>query len=140
MSRTPASVGLTAVRGATWEDTLDYYDEADQPIDLTGYAAKLQVWPLDELYGTTTTPLLELTTADSELVIEAIDGSGSTAKNRVRIDQLPPDAHAVLNPDNEKKVKYGFAAIVWLPGIAPAPDYVLPFAIGKLVVQGTGVR
>lgn len=140
MSRTAANAGLTATRGATWEDFLDYYDEDGTPIDLTGYEGKLQVWPYDELYGLGTTPLLELTTADGELVIEAIPGATSTAKNRVRIAQIPPAAFAMLNPDNEKRVKYGFGANVWLPGIAPAPDYVLPYAIGTLTVRGTGVH
>lgn len=140
MSRTAARTSLTAARGGTWEDFLDYYDEDGQPIDLTGYAAKLQVWPYDQLYGLTTTPLLELTSAAGQLVIEAIAGSGSTAKNRVRIAQIPPADFAMLNPTNDKKAKYGFAANVWLPGVAPEPDYVLPYAIGALNVQGTGIR
>lgn len=140
MSRTAARTSLTAVRGGTWEDFLDYYDEDGQPIDLTGYEGKLQVWPYDQLYGLASTPLLELTTQAGQLVIEAIPGATSTAKNRLRIAQLPPDAFAMLNPANDKKAKYGFAANVWLPGVAPAPDYVLPYAIGTLNVQGTGIH
>ena len=44
MSRTPASLSIPVVRGSTWEDFVDYTDDAGAPIDLTGYQARMQVW------------------------------------------------------------------------------------------------
>lgn len=142
MSRTPASSSVDVVRGATWEDHWDYYDDANAPIDLTGYEARLQVRTEDGLYGTSgaDTLLLEAvsTGATPQLFIETIEGSGSTAKNRVRIRVEAADVEP-LNPDNERRVRHGYGIEVYQPA-GVDPEYVIPYAQGWLIAHGERVR
>ena len=131
MSRTPASFSLPVVRGTTWEDSFDYRDADGVAIDLTGYEARMQVRTLAGRFGTTTstTLLLSLSTTgvDPLLVWDTAD------IGRVRVYALPA-AHADLNPDNAKKVKYAY----WLEFYDG--DHVLPVVTGTLTAHGTGYR
>lgn len=131
MSRTPASFSLPVVRGTTWEDSFDYRDADGVAIDLTGYEARMQVRTLAGRFGTTTstTLLLSLSTTgvDPLLVWDTAD------IGRVRVYALPA-AHADLNPDNAKKVKYAY----WLEFYDG--DHVLPVVNGTLTARGTGYR
>lgn len=143
MSRTPADSAIEIVRGATWEDYWDYYeDDGVTPIDLDAYEARLQVRSEDGIYGTTTstTLLLEaLTTgASPKLFIETVPGSASPAKNRVRVKVSAADT-VVLNPDNERRVRHGYGIEVFIPAGAE-PEYVLPYAQGWANVHGERVR
>ena len=131
MSRTPASFSLPVVRGTTWEDSFDYRDADGVAIDLTGYEARMQVRTLAGRFCTTTstTLLLSLSTTgvDPLLVWDTAD------IGRVRIYALPA-AHAAINPDNAKKVKYAY----WLEFYDG--DHVLPVVTGTLTARGTGYR
>ena len=131
MSRTPASFSMPVVRGTTWEDSFEYTDSAGVAIDLTGYEARMQVRTVAGRFGTTTasTLMLELSTVglDPLLVWDTAD------IGRVRIYALPA-AHAALNPDNAKRVKYAY----WLEFYDG--DHVLPVVAGVLTARGTGYR
>ncbi len=131
MSRTPGTFCLPIVRGATWEDDFVYTDSAGVGIDMTGYEARMQVRTVAGRFGTTTasTLMLELSTAglDPLLVWDTAD------IGRVRVYALPA-AHADLNPDNAKKVKYAY----WLEFYDG--DHVLPVVTGTLTARGTGYR
>lgn len=131
MSRTPAYFSLPVVRGTTWEDSFDYRDADGVAIDLTGYEARMQVRTLAGRFGTTTstTLLLSLSTTgvDPLLVWDTAD------IGRVRVYALPA-AHAAINPDNAKKVKYAY----WLEFYDG--DHVLPVVTGTLTAHGTGYR
>jgi hypothetical protein len=140
MSRTPASYAMPVVRGSTWEDEFTYDDDAGAPVDLTGYEARMQVRTLDGEFGTTTTTtlLLELLTtgADPGLIIDT--PAGGTVPNRIRI-AVDPAAHAVLNPDNAKKMKYAYWVELYIPA-GTDPEYVIPLVKGKLSVAGRGIH
>lgn len=139
MSRTPASYSMTVVRGSTWEDEISYTDEAGEPIDLTGYEARMQVRTPTGQYGTSTTDslLLELTTENGLLVIDTPDGG--TVPNRVRIEVAPTD-HAALNPDNAKAVKYVYSLELFIPAEGETPEYVVPLVAGSVSVRGETTR
>lgn len=139
MSRTPASYSMTVVRGSTWEDYLDYFeDDKVTPIDLTGYEARMQVRTLLGQFGTTTieTLRLELSSAgqDPRLFVEIPDG-GSVA-NRVRIRVEATDTVA-LNPNNNAKERLVYGIELYQAG---PPEYVIPYATGKLNCLGEVVR
>lgn len=134
MSRTPASFSLQVVRGATWEDQFDYTDDAGEPIDLTGYAARMQVRTLDGQFGTSAdeTLVLELTTENGRLEIdEPEDG---------RVSLLVAAADTVqLNPDNARKVKLAYSLELFKPA-GEDPEYVIPLVKGTVSVQGETTR
>ncbi len=133
MSRTPAYVNLPVVRGSTWEDEFIYTaDDNVTPINLTGYEARMQVRTEEGSYGSEVAPVLELTTTNGFLVWD------TAALGRLLI-VVPPDDHAVLNPDNEELVRYGYAVEVYIPA-GVAPEYVLPIARGKIKVRGEITR
>jgi hypothetical protein len=138
MSRTPANYAMPVVRGSTWEDEFTYTDDAGAAVDLTGYKARMQVRTLDGEYGTTTTTtlLLELTTDDGLLSIDT--PAGGSVPNQIRID-VDPTTHNVLNPGNDKKVKYAYAVELYIPA-GVDPEYVIPLVKGKLSVAGRGIR
>ncbi|NUS39402.1 MAG: hypothetical protein HOQ02_10320 [Lysobacter sp.] len=137
MSRTPASYVMPVVRGSTWEDEFTYTDANGAAVDLSGYKARMQVRDLAQEYGTTGTPLLELTTDNNLLVIDT--PPGGTVRNRTRI-VVPPTAHAVLNPTNARKAKYAYAIELYVPAVGVTPEYVIPLVRGKVVVQGEVTR
>lgn len=134
MSRLPASYSMTWVRGATVEESFTYKDDDGVAIDLTGYTARMQVRTLAGEYGTSTTDtlLLELSSegADPALALDPAEGGVLTIT-------LAPAAHAALNPDNRKKVKYAYA-IELASGDTPAR--VIPMVQGKVTVRGEVTR
>lgn len=135
MSRTPASHGLTIVRGSTWEDEFTYTDENGAAVDLTGYEARMQVRTDDGRYGTTGAEslLLELSTANGMIEWDTAD------IGRLRIT-VPPAGHAALNPDNERKARYAYAIEVFKPADGEIAEYVIPLVGGNLTVLGEITR
>jgi hypothetical protein len=135
MSVTPASAGLKAVRGATWEDTFTYNDPDGEPVDLTGYEARMQVRTLDGQYGLTTTDTLvmELTTENGRLSIDEPE-SGVVAL-RVEAEDM-----VALNPANEKKDVLAYSLELFIPAAGSTPEYVIPLVQGKVTVLGETTR
>jgi hypothetical protein len=138
MSRTPANYSMTWVRGATVEDSFEYTDSAGDPIDLTGYEARMQVRTVAGKYGLTTasTLLLEADTTDADPILVIDIPPGGTVANRVTIT-IPPDGHTALNPSNVKRIKYAFALEVYQDG---PPEYVIPLVAGSITVLGETTR
>lgn len=141
MSRTPASYSMPVVRGSTWEDVLDYYeDDETTPIDLTGYEGRMQVRTETGRFGTTTTEtlLMELLTtgANPRLFIET--PPGGTVPNRVRI-RVEAEDTIDLNPENERKVKLAYGLELYQPA-GVDPEYVLPLANGSISAKGEVAR
>lgn len=134
MSRTAATYSMTWTRGATIEDEFAYTDANGVAINLTGYEARMQVRTLAGQYGTTTTTtlLLELTTANGLLVWD------TAATGRLLI-VVPPAGHANLNPDNAKKVRYAYSLELYVPA-GVDPEYVIPLVCGKINVLGETTR
>lgn len=134
MSRTPASYGLQVVRGATWEDTFDYADDAGVPIDLTGYSARMQVRTMAGQYGTSTddTLVLELTTANGMLSIDDPTDGRVTLK-------VPAEDTLALNPGNVRKARLAYSLELFMPAGA-SPEYVIPLVRGTISVQGETTR
>lgn len=139
MSRTPGRLSLPVVRGATWEDYIDYNNEDGTPIDLAGYEARLQVRDIDVAYELGTAPVLEaLTTgAAPELTLEV--PPGGTVKSRLWVRVRDLDRVKLLNPDNERRIKRAYGIELYKPAGAE-PEYVVPFVEGKLTVRGELVR
>lgn len=135
MSRTAANAPLTVTRGADWEDEFTYVDDAGVAVDLTGYSARLQIRTVAGEYGTTTTTtlMLELTTAAGE----GLEWD-TAATGRLLINLAAAD-HAVLNPNNERKVVYVYALEVYVPA-GVDPIYIIPLARGRVNVKGWGIR
>ncbi|HZX79868.1 MAG TPA: hypothetical protein VFE72_02805 [Lysobacter sp.] len=137
MGRKAVNWPLRLVRLTTWEgDFFQYVDENDQPVDLSGYEARMQIRTEQARYGQTTTAtlLLELTTANGMLVWHP------TELGRVDIAVDAADT-AVLNPKNLRRQRYAY----WLEVYRPAPDadtpeYVIPLAEGTLTVYARGYR
>lgn len=140
MSRTPASHSFQVVRGATWEDALDYEDENGAPVDLTGYEARMQVRTLEGQYGVSTaeTLLMELlSNGDApRLFIETPEGG--TVPSRIRIAVAAADV-ALLNPDNARKTKAAYSIELFTPAGAN-PEYVIPLVQGKVSCKGEVTR
>lgn len=137
MSRTPANASLQVVRGATWEDEFTYVDAASVAVNLTGYSARMQVRTKDGQYGLTTTTslLLELTTANGLLIIDIPPGQTVPCRIKVRV---PVASVALLNPNNERRVRLAYALEVFDP--AQVPEYVVPLAVGNIIVTGETTR
>lgn len=130
MSRAAAPYSMVVTRGATWEEEFTYVGiDGITPINLSGYSARMQVRTLSGRYGTSTTStlVLELTTSNGLLVWN------TAALGKLRII-APPASHAVLNPNNVKKIKYSYSIEVYLA------DYVLPLVTGKISVRGETSR
>lgn len=140
MSRTPASHSFQVVRGSTWEDALDYEDEAGLPVDLTGYSARMHVRSPLGRFGTTTTETLvmelDTTGTPQRLFIEV--PPGNTVPNRVRINVSALDTIA-LNPLNARKVKLYYSIELFIPTGA-SPEYVIPLATGGITCIGEVTR
>lgn len=134
MSRTPASYSMQVVRGATWEDEFTYTDVDGEPIDLTGYEARMQVRKPEGQFGTTTTTTLvkELTTGNGLLTIPD-PTNGQVLLKVDAIDTVP------LNPDNLKKTKLVYSLELYIPE-AVDPEYVIPLVRGSIAVQGETTR
>jgi len=137
MSRTPSTQSLTVVSGSTWEDEFIYTDENGAGIDLTGYGARMQVRTRAGRFGTTTatTLVLELTTANTRLVIDT--PAGQTVPCRVLIYVTGIDTK-LLNTANVKRVKLAYSIEVYNPAISP--EYVIPLAKGSVSVSGETTR
>ena len=135
MSVTPASAGLTAVRGSTWEDTFTYKDPDGLPVDLTGYEARMHVRTLDGQYGlsTDTTLVMELSTENGRLEIDMPD----TGVVALRVEA---EDTVVLNPTNEKKDKLAYSLELFKPAAGGSPEYVIPLVQGKVTVLGETTR
>lgn len=127
---------MTWTRGSTAEEEFTYQDENGQPIDLTGFKARMQVRTLAGQYGTTstTTLLLELTTDNGKLVWDTAD-VGRLLMTATELDTQ------TLNPSNVKKLKLAYAIEVYRPAVPPATDdYVLPLVNGKITLLGETAR
>jgi hypothetical protein len=68
---TAATYDFTIEQGATLAKTLIWNDSTGSPVDLTGYTARMQV----RQSVSSTTVLLELTSADGEIVITPSTGT-----------------------------------------------------------------
>lgn len=137
MSRTPAKVSLQVIRGSTWEDEFTYVDASGVAVNLTGYAARMQVRTKAGQFGltTTTTLLLELTTANSMLVIDIPPGQSVPCRVKVRVGISDV---ALLNSYNQRLVRRFYALEVYDP--AQSPQYVIPLAVGNVTVRGETTR
>ena len=137
MSRTPGTFSLPIVRGATWEDDFVYKDADGNPIDLTGYEARMQIRTLAGQYGTSTTAtlLLSLTTTGADPLL-----TWDTAATGRVVAYVRPDQHAALNPTNAKKAKYAYWLEFYKPDPSGTGEYVLPIVKGKITANGTGYR
>jgi hypothetical protein len=127
VSRTAASYSLVVPRGSTWEDDFTYVDDAGEPIDLTGYEARMQVRTVKGQYG--------LTTAET-LVMELLT-TGADPK-RVRIKVAAADT-ITLNTANAKKVKHVYSLELYKPAGAE-PEYVIPLVQGPVISLGEVTR
>lgn len=137
MSRTPATASLTVVRGSTWEDEFTYTDEHGDPVDLTGYQARMQVRTRDGMFGASANETLVL-----ELLTEAAEAWlywDTAEEGRLRI-RVPAAETVVLNPENTKKTALSYGVEVFRPADAGEPEYVIPLVQGKLTVLGEVVR
>jgi hypothetical protein len=134
VSRTPADYSLTVVRGATWEDEFTYVDPAGEPIDLTGYEARMQVRTKQGQFGTSTTDTLvtELSTVDGGLSIP--EPENGQVLLRVEAADTEP-----LNPLNLKKRKLVYSLDLYRPAGAD-PEYVIPLVKGSITIQGVTTR
>lgn len=126
---------MTVVRGSTWDEEFSYADANGNAIDLTDYEARMQVRTVLGQYGTTTadTLVLELLTTGSDPLL-----TWDTAANGRLVLHARPDQHAVLNPDNAKKVKYVYSIEVYKP--EGSGEFVIPLVTGKVTVQGEVTR
>lgn len=137
MSRTPANVSLSVVRGSTWEDEFTYVDASGAAVNLTGYAARMQVRTQAGQFGltTATTLLLELTTINGMLEIDIPPGQSVPCRVKVRVGI---NDVALLNSNNERRVRRTYALEVYDP--AMSPQYVIPLAVGNVTVRGETTR
>lgn len=133
MSRTAASYSMTWTRGATVDEEFTYTDEAGEPIDLTGYEARMQVRALAQQFGTTGTPLLSLATNG----VDPLMSWDTAADGRLRL-RLRPDQHAALNPTNTKKAVYAYSIEIYRT--EGSGEEVIPLVKGKLSVRGEITR
>lgn len=134
MSRTPGNYSIEVVRGATWEESFEYTDDAGQPIPLTGYQARMQVRTKEGQFGLSGAPTLvmELTTEDGRLRIpDPLEG-------QVLLVVSAADT-VLLNPDNLKRTKLVYSLELYRPAGAD-PEYVIPLVKGSITVQGETTR
>lgn len=139
MSRLPSSINLQVQRGATWEDSITYTDDAEEGIDLTGYNVRMQVRSSAGRFGTTTatTLLLELSSAGGSPKLSVDTPAGQTVPCRVNIDVDITTLNAALNTTNARRAVY-FYALEAYDGSSPA--HVLPIAHGRVTVRGETTR
>lgn len=109
-------------RGETLQFDVTLLDPNDQPVDLTGYKARLHVRPYASWLGTTGTPELAFTTENGKLVLTPLEG-------RVTVKISSDDAE-VLNADNVRKAKWAFGLEAYL-------DSVSPNVVLKMIKRGT---
>lgn len=135
MSVTPASAPLKVVRGSTWEDVFTYLDPDEDPVDLTGYSARMHVRTLDGQYGLSgeVSLVLELDTVNGRLRIPDPE-SGEVELRVEAIDTIG------LNPDNDKKRLLCYSVELFQPATLDAPEYVIPLVQGKVTVYGETTR
>lgn len=136
MSREAASYSMTWTRGATAEDWFKYEDSDEMDVDMTGYAARMQVRTMAGQYGTSTTDtlLLELTTENGMLYWD--DAASGILRIKVPVANVEP-----LNPSNEKRAKVCYSIEVYRDETAPASgEYVIPFVQGRITVAGETTR
>ena len=65
-----ATDNLIIDKGATFKKTYVYQDSSRNPIDLTGYTAKMQIRP----YVGSSTVIVELSTANGRITITPLEG------------------------------------------------------------------
>ena len=66
-----AVANIELEQGTTFDRTITYRDSASNPIDLTGYTARMKI----KEYASDTSPLLELTTENSKIVLGGAAGT-----------------------------------------------------------------
>ena len=134
MSRTPANYSITVVRGSTWEESFDYTDEAGQPIDLTGYEARMQVREIADRFGDSQAPpVLELRTDGVDPLMYWADIENGELRIKAR-----PDQHEALNPANLRKMRYAYSIELFKPD--GAGEYVIPLVTGAIRALGEVTR
>ena len=122
---------MSVTRGSTWGDRWYYTDDNDDPIDLTGYTARMQIRTVAGRYGTSTaaTLIAELTTANSGLVIEELAGAVDIYMSAV--DTL------TLSPEN-RRVRYYYSLELVDPTVSPTA--VIPLLEGYINVYPETTR
>lgn len=121
--------------GVTWEEELILTDEADTPIDLTGFSVRAQLRELvpdvdPETGEATTAPVLELTTSGYYATAPdwpVFDVMTVTALEGKIVWKLPVDDLWTASPDNAKRV------LVWSLILEHTDETVIPAVQGKCI-------
>jgi len=121
MARTfPEPLAITVPLRTTWEEVWELQDDAQAPVDLTGYELRMQV--RDKRTGA------ELLSIQSEA--SPAYATLEPAAGRIAI-VVPSDVVAALSPDN-RKVSARWDAELYIPG---QPEYVIPLLRGSASFQ-----
>lgn len=121
MSAEPAVLDLEVFQGAYWSQRLVYQDSDEQPIDLTGYTARMQVRRAVDADGD---PIIELTTGNGRITLGDPDPDDGVILLEIDAD----DTAELPATPFDRKWKYDLELV-------PAGGEVRRLVMGKFVVS-----
>jgi len=86
MSCIAGTYNITCDQGATFQKAISWNDSANNPYNLTGYSARMQVRPTAE----STTVILELTTANGRITVGSTEYNVNLLVSAAITDGLTP--------------------------------------------------
>ena len=121
MSAEPAVLDLEVFQGAYWSQRLEYQDSTGDPVDLTGYTARMQVRRAVESEGD---PIIELTTANGRITL----GDPTPTDGIVLLEIDAGDTADLPATPFDRKWRYDLELV-------PAGGEVRRLTMGKFVVS-----
>ncbi len=141
MARDYGDYAPTVPVNVTWEETIVLADENDDPIDLTNYHARSQIYAGEPVRDADTglavsPPLLELTTTDYYTVVPdwpVYEGwSIPTPTNGAMLLAVPVAQLWLLNPTNARQVRAVWDVLL----VNKATGYAIPVVKGRPIFKG----
>ncbi len=133
MGRKASTYSMSLTRGSTWTESFTYTDAAGDPIDLTGFVARMQIRTLAGRTG--------LSTADT-LVMELASDGGSPrlfitpAEGKIDLVVAAADT-ASLSPLNQP-IRHVYE--LELVDTNTTPNTIIPFLAGRVRVRPEIIR
>lgn len=121
MSAEPAALDLEVFQGAYWSQRLEYQDSNEQPIDLTGYTARMQVRRTVDTEGD---PIIELTSSNGRITI----GDPDPTDGVLLLEIAAEDTAGLPAMPFDRKWRYDLELV-------PAGGEVRRLTMGKFVVS-----
>lgn len=107
MSDAPTIYDIEILQGATWRLDILWKDEADDPIDTSGYTARMQIRRTFE----DTTPEIELTDGNGRITLGIVEDPPGTPVRNIRLEIEATATEDLTATFSDRKWRYDLEMI-----------------------------